>query len=138
MPAPLPVVANSRALDSAAALFDAASAARRRGNTVEAAGLYRDLESRFPASAEARLSIALVARMQLDLGEASEAAAGFGSYLATGDRALREEAMAGRALAFQRLGRAADEMEGWRELLRAYPASAYAKVARARLEQDLP
>jgi hypothetical protein len=76
--------------------------------------------------------------MQLDLGETAAAASGFASYLATGDRALREEAMAGRAIALGRLGRTSDESAAWRELLRAYPGSSYAKVARTRLGQDLP
>jgi outer membrane protein assembly factor BamD (BamD/ComL family) len=130
--------ANVKPPDSASSLFEEASAARRRGRMLEAAGLYRDLEARFPASPEARLSIAVVARMELDLGEAAAAASGFGAYLATGDRALREEAMAGRAIALGRLGRTSDEVAAWRELLRAYPGSSYANVARTRLEQDLP
>jgi hypothetical protein len=136
-----PAVAEERnvlPVDSASSLFDEASAARRRGRTLEAAGLYRDLQARFPASAEARLSVAVVARMELDLGEAAAAASDFAAYLATGDRALREEAMAGRALALGRLGRTGDEAAAWRELLRAYPGSSYAPVARTRLEQDLP
>jgi hypothetical protein len=123
---------------SASTLFDDANAARHRGNTVEAAGLYRDLQARFPESQEARLSIAVVARMQLDLGETTAAASEFEAYLATGDGALREEAMAGRAIALGRLGRTAAEIEVWRDLLRAYPLSGYAGVARKRMGQDLP
>jgi len=134
---PIPVPsANPRPRDSAAILFDDANAARRRGNTVEAASLYRDLQARFPASAEARLSIAVVARMQLDAGETAAAASGFSAYLATGDRALREEAMAGRAMAFGRLGRSREEADAWRELLRAYPRSGYAGLAKTRMGQD--
>jgi TolA-binding protein len=139
--APAPIAAEERSAkprESASTLFDDANAARRRGRMLEAAGLYRDLQARFPASAEARLSVAVVARMQLDLGETASAASGFAAYLATGDRALREEAMAGRAIALGRLGRTSDESAAWRELLRAYPGSSYAKVARSRLGQDLP
>jgi hypothetical protein len=141
LPEPGPATAEDRnvdAIDSPSSLFDEANAARRRGRMVEAAGLYRDLEARFPASPEAQLSIAVVARMELDLGESAAAAAGFSAYLATGDRALREEAMAGRAMALGRLGRTIDEAAAWRDLLRAYPGSSYATVARTRLEQDLP
>jgi TolA-binding protein len=138
-PQPPPIEeTNATPRDSASALFEDASAARRSGRMLEAAALYRDLEARFPASPEARLSMAVVARMELDLGEAAAAASGFAAYLATGDRALREEAMAGRAIALGRLGRADAEAAAWRDLLRAYPGSSYAKVARARLGQDLP
>ena len=82
--------------------------------------------------------MAVVARMQLDGGEPKSAASGFASYLATHDRALREEAMAGLALALGRLGRSRDELDAWRDLLRAYPRSAYANIARSRLGQDAP
>ena len=139
--APMPVPSGEppgKPRDSASAIFEGASAARRRGNWVEAAELYRDLEVRFPSSPEAWLSIAVVARMQLDLGETAAAAAGFATYLATGDRALREEAMAGRAIALGRLGRAREETEAWRELALAYPSSGYMSLARTRLRQDFP
>jgi TolA-binding protein len=131
-------VENPTPRDSASALFEDASAARRGGRMLEAAALYRDLEARFPASPEARLSMAVVARMELDQGETAAAASGFAAYLATGDRALREEAMAGRAIALGRLGRTEDEATAWRDLLHAYPSSSYAKVARTRLGQDSP
>jgi len=127
----------ARVSDSPSALLDRAGASRRQGNLLEAAGLYRDLQSRFPGSAEARLSIAIVARMQLDLGENAAAVSGFEAYLDVGDRALREEAMAGRAIALGRLGRT-EELDAWRRLVRAYPNSGYAKIARKRLGQDFP
>ena len=123
---------------SASTLFDDANAARHRGSTVEAAGLYHDLQARFPESQEGRLSIAVVARMQLDLGETTAAVSGFEAYLATGDEALREEAMAGRAIALGRLGRIVAEVDAWGDLLRAYPRSSYVGVARTRTGQDLP
>lgn len=123
---------------SPSSLLDRAGTARRKGNLLEAAALYRDLQARFPASPEARLSLAIVARMQLDLGQPASAVSGFDAYLDAGERALREEAMAGRAIALGRLGRTADEVEGWRALLRAYPSSGYAHLARKRLGQDFP
>jgi hypothetical protein len=126
----------TRVSDSPSALLDRAGASRRQGNLLEAAGLYRDLQARFPGSAEARLSIAIVARMQLDLGENAAAVSGFEAYLDAGDRALREEAMAGRAIALGRLGRTTEELDAWRRLVRAYPNSGYAKVARKRIGQD--
>ncbi len=123
-------------VDTASDLFERANAARARGSLFESAALYHDLEERFPRSAEARLSIAVMARMQLDRGENAAALDGFGAYLTTGDSPLRQEAMEGRALALQRLGRRAEENDAWRELLRAYPMSASATLARRRLGQD--
>ena len=79
-----------------------------------------------------------MARMQLDRRETAAALAGFNAYYATGDRALREEALEGRAIALQRLGRIEEEKQAWQELLRAHPNSAYAGVARKRLGQDVP
>ena len=127
----------SSASDTAASLFDRASAARRKGSS-EAGALYRELVTRFPKSAEARLSLAVVARMQLDGGDAAGALAGFDAYLATGDASLREEAMAGRAVCLQRLGRGEEERRAWSDLLRSYPRSGYAAMAHKRLGGDQP
>jgi hypothetical protein len=118
---------------SAATLFDQASSARRQGRIAEALRLYASLRERFITSPEARLSLALVARMRLDQGEPEAAIDGFEAYLATFDGALREQAMAGRALALGRLGLTSQEKAGWRDLLRAYPNSSYAELAERRL-----
>lgn len=123
---------------SAPALFDRATDARRRGRTGEARVLYRSLQQSHPESEEARLSLAVMARMHLDSGDARAALEGFDAYLATGDRALREDALVGRALAHERLGRTSDAARAWRALLTAYPGSAYARTARERLGGGLP
>jgi TolA-binding protein len=133
---PIVVSATPPLLETPASFFERANAARRKGNSAEAATVYRDLESRFPRSAEARLSVALLARLQLDRGEAQPALAGFTSYLAQGDRSLREESMAGRAMALGRLGRSAEASQAWRDLLQAYPTSGYATVAKKHFEQE--
>ncbi len=117
-------------------LFERANRARHQGDAPAAGLLYRALQARFPRSAEARLSLALMARMQLDQGHDAAALASFDAYLATPDRALREEAMAGRAHALAKLGRTRASEQAFAELLRAYPDSAYAALARRRLGQQ--
>jgi hypothetical protein len=130
------VVAEDTAIMTASSLFHRANSARHEGRGGEAMRLYQLLRSEFPTSAEARLSLALAARMQLDSGRLGDAVAGFDAYLATRDRALREQAIAGRALALGRLERTRDELSAWRDLLRDYPDSSYATLAAQRLRQD--
>jgi TolA-binding protein len=131
-PAPAPTAVE---VETPSSVFERANAARRRGDVAGALAAYRELQSRHGSSAEARLSVALLARMQLDRGDAAGALAGFEAYLRTGDGSLREEAMAGRALALQRLGRISEARQAWSDLLRAYPRSAYARFAE-KLNQD--
>ncbi len=119
---------------TATALFDCANAARRRGAWAEV--LYRELQARFPESAEARLSFAIVARMQLDADDAASAIANFETYLSMADGALHEQSMAGLALAWRRLGDRERERQSWLALLGAYPRSSYAALARQRLAPD--
>lgn len=118
----------------ASGLFAEAGAARRAGEHGRAAALYRDLVSRFPASSEAASARIALGRMLLDDGDASGALAEFDAYLLVGG-ALAEEAMAGRARALGRLGRAAEERAAWTTLLSARPRSIHAERARARLQE---
>ena len=124
--------------ETAAALFERANVARRQRHTTDASALYGELRSRYPSSAEARLALGLVARMELDRGHASAALADYNAYLATGSPGLREEALAGRALALGRLGQTEEERQTWSQLLTAYPQSSYARLASRRLAQDNP
>jgi tetratricopeptide (TPR) repeat protein len=117
---------------TAAALFERANLARRRGRLAQASGLYQDLRARFPRSAEALLSVALSARLQLDDGELQAALEGFRRYLRSDHRVLREQALAGVAIALLRLDRPLEADAAFAALLRAYPDSAYARLARRR------
>ena len=111
------------------------------GLTLDTAGalaLYDDLERQYPASSEARLANATTARLLLDQGNAGGALSRFDSYLASGAGELREEAMAGRATALERLGREDEESRAWALLLASYPRTPYAAHARARVGRSLP
>jgi TolA-binding protein len=118
---------------TAASLFDEASAARRRGDYTAAFALHHDLESKFPGSREAQESRGAMARLLLDRGDDAAAMDMFESYLNAGGGGLREEAMAGRAEALDRLGRSVDARRAWQELLEAFPLTTYADHARARM-----
>lgn len=116
----------------AAALFAEANAARLAGRR-DASALYEQLQREFPSSPEAKLSHAVLARIHLDRGSAAAALEGFDAYIAGGGGALGEDALAGRALAFEKLGRLDDERAAWAQLLEHYPRSGYATMARRRL-----
>ena len=124
-------------ITSAAEAFSRANLARREGKVKEAVRLYRTLQERFAGSSEELVSRVALGRLLLDrLGDSRGALVQFNSYLASpGSGALREEAMVGRALALARLGRAAEERAAWSALLAAWPKSAHAKHARARLAE---
>ncbi|MET0412353.1 MAG: tetratricopeptide repeat protein, partial [Polyangiaceae bacterium] len=139
----LPVTGEARRVDdtgpaiiTASSLFHRANSARREGLSSEALSNYERLRAEFPGSAEARLSLVLAARMHLDSGRLGDAVAGFDTYIATRDRSLREQALAGRAIALGRLGRTREELAAWQSLLLDYPDSSYAAVASQRLRQD--
>lgn len=121
---------------SAADLFSSANAARRRGDAAGAIALYGRLQSEYSSSDEALLSHVLAARVRLGRGEYAQAIRQFDRYL---DRApggsLAEEALHGKASAFQQLGNTAQEQAVWRELLRRFPSSVYAVKARERLAE---
>lgn len=120
---------------TAAQLFAQANEARRRGDEALAVRQYGALQRRFPRAPEASLSHVALGRLYLDrLGDPTRALAEFDQYLAGGrEGALSEEALVGRALALQGLGRAADEKVAWQELLAVFPNSLSAVRARDRL-----
>lgn len=120
--------------DGASQLFQSESDARRRGNLAEVLSLHTQLTSRYPASREAQVSRMMVGRMLLDHGDAAGALSAFDAYLRNGGGDLREDALAGRAMALDRLGRSDEAVGAWGQLLDAYPGTAYGAHARARVE----
>jgi TolA-binding protein len=118
----------------AAALFDAAAQARRRGDHGLALDLHRELVMRFPQSREARVSHATMGQLLLDHGDARGALASFDAYRAGGAGPLDEPVLVGRATALDRLGRADEARAAWSALVAAFPRTPYASHARARLE----
>jgi len=126
-----------RSSSSASELFNRANVAQRDGAAADAARLYTELERSFPGSPEELVARVLLGRLLLDrLDDAHSALAQFDSYLANPDHdALGEEALIGRALALEHLGRHAEERSAWEVLLGAYPRSSYAEPARTRLDE---
>jgi hypothetical protein len=122
---------------TASGLFDSANAARRAGDTTTALARYDALDVQFPQTAEARVAKATTGKLLLDRGDAAGALSRFDAYLASGASELREESMAGRATALERLGRGDDEVRAWAALLAAYPVTPYAVHARARVGRSL-
>jgi len=126
---------------SASTLFEQAATARHAGDHPRAADLYRSLIQAFPESPEADAALILFGRMQLDDGDEADAVVLLDRYLqsigAKGTkgttRVLEQDALVGRALALERLGRAADASQAWLALLQSYPNSAHADRARIHL-----
>jgi hypothetical protein len=122
---------------AAAELFAAANLARREREPAAAVRLYRELARVYPRSEEAQVARVALGRLLLDrVGDARGALREFNAYLALpAQRALREDAVIGKALALGRLGRAREERSAWQALLAEFPASAYAERASARLQE---
>lgn len=117
----------------AAAMFQEASVARRRGEHARAATLYRELGERFPSAPEAATAQVTFARMLLDDGDPAAAVPLFDRYLARGKTTLREEALVGRARALSQLGRTDGERAAWELLKAEFPGSLHVHRADARL-----
>jgi len=125
---------------TAEALFEQGEKLRREGHLQAAIATYRRLQTRFPATAEARLSFALSGQLLLEQGRPTEALAQFDRHLSLdGQREevgeVGEEALAGRATALEQLHRTLEAIGAWKSLLARYPRSVYAERARARVEQ---
>jgi tetratricopeptide (TPR) repeat protein len=131
-PAPRPAAA--RPTVTAAALFERAGTLRREGRADAAIAAYRRLQATFPDARETALSFALAGQLLLERGRAKEALAQFDRHPKAGGD-VGEEALVGRADALERLGRNADAVAAWKNLLERHPGSIYAARARARLAQ---
>jgi hypothetical protein len=143
LPGPSPSAAASAAapafgaapvVDGPTPIFAAETEARRRGDTARLLDLHAQLVARYPQSREAQVSRMMVARMLLERGDAAGALPGFDAYLRVGSGELREDALAGRATALDRLGRDDEGRAAWRTLLDQYPNTAYGAHARSRVE----
>jgi TolA-binding protein len=115
-------------------LFDAETIARHHGDYARVFALHHELDQRFPRSRETQVSRATVGHLQLDRGDPTAALTDFDAYLAGGSGNLGEEAMVGRAMALDRLGRSDEASVAWRALVAAFPDTPYAAHARARVE----
>jgi len=118
-------------------LFASANEARRRGDSVQAVKLYRQLQQQFPGTREETTSRVLLGRLLLDRGEdPAQSLALFARYLSESPNGtLAEEARLGRAQALTRLGRTQEERLAWQELLSSHPKSIHAERARKRLDE---
>jgi TolA-binding protein len=137
LPEPLPSskVRLSDKVPSAAELFASANRARHDKRDAEAIRLYRELQTRYPDSREARASRVTLGQLLLDTKDPSRALGEFDGYLKDGSQgAVTEEAIVGRARALEKLGRTAEERAAWQELLAQFPSSVHAAQARERLD----
>jgi TolA-binding protein len=135
---PEPVQPSVVAEPDALTLFSRAHRERVQGETASAIRDFRMVIARYPAAREAALAIAALGRLLLDRGEATSALEAFDAYLTSADTVLREDVLAGRATALEKLGRTTAERSAWEALLRDYPSSVYAPRARTRLESLAP
>ncbi len=119
---------------TAAELFAHARTLRLNGNQAGALAIYRRLQRGYGDSREGRLSYLVVGRLWLERGRPDLAAPQFSRYLDTAGSAS-EEALVGRATAFGRMGRSAEEVADWRTLVSEHPQSVYLNRARSRLEE---
>jgi TolA-binding protein len=136
---PAPAVARAaRAAPTltAAALLRQAGDARRSGDTDRAVALYRRLQADFANSSEALLARVALGSLLVERGRARDALLQFDRYLAAAPHGvLTPEALYGRARALTALGDGAAAELAWQRLLRDFPGSAYAPLARRRIAE---
>ncbi|HVZ71591.1 MAG TPA: tetratricopeptide repeat protein [Polyangia bacterium] len=120
--------------ETADEIFADANRARRAGDDARALRRYAELSRAFPGSRQEMTARVIVGDLSLGRGAARDALTSFDSYLAANpDGTLAEEARVGRARALEELGRADEEREAWRQLLRRHPDSVQTERARERL-----
>ena len=126
--------ARAAAQVTAASLLRQAGDARREGEAERALTLYRRLQGDFAGTSEATLSQVPLGGLLFERGRAREALAQFDRYLDSVPRGvLVPEALYGRARALAALGDRPEEQRTWQRLLRDFPTSAYAPLARRRI-----
>jgi tetratricopeptide (TPR) repeat protein len=128
---PLAVLRERRA----EALFARANAERAARRNDEALADYAQLERAFPRTRNALASRISRADLLRRMDQPQQALEVYQGYLgAQPDGALAEEARAGIAVSYQRLGREEQERAAWQELLDHHSGSLHARRARARLQ----
>lgn len=133
---PAEVEAPAAQEETASSLFAGANNERRHSHAAAAIALYQELQSRFPASEEARVSHVSLGRLLLERSMWSEGLSQLDDYLATvPDGMLAPEALFGKARALGMLGRLDEERSQWVALLTKFPDSVYAAQARRRIEE---
>jgi TolA-binding protein len=130
-----PAAAAVRVRSGAAQLFRQANQERREGRFDRALASYRTLQRAQPRTQEATLSFLSMGELYLERDRPEAALAAYDSYLKTGDAALAEEALVGKASALERLGRGGAERAVWVTLLARHPQSDYRWRAQQRLDQ---
>jgi tetratricopeptide (TPR) repeat protein len=121
---------------SARELFARANLLRRQGRSADAAGLYRLLLELYPNSREVGPTrLALAKHLQ-----ATDPAAALAQYraLAANGGALRAEALWGISETAMKLGTSALAEQALSDLVREFPESPYAEVARGRTLHGSP
>src|SRR6187402_1049765 len=130
-PAPKAVLSSS-----ASELFARANLNRRQGHGAEAASLYQLLLERYPSSREdgpARLALAKYYQAK----QPEQALAQFRAVAGSGG-ALRAEALWGISEVATSLGQRSLAEQALADLIREFPDSPYAEVARTRTTHGLP
>lgn len=124
----------SARVPTAAELFANATAARREKKDDEAIRLYRELQRRYPDSREAKASRVVLGQLLLDRTDPNQALGEFDRYLDGGAKgAVTEEALVGRAVALQKLGKREEERAAWQQLLAKFPNTVHAARAKERI-----
>ena len=114
--------------DGPAALFAEAVAERQQGRAQYSIASFRALERRFPDSREAVVSLISLGDLLLGTGSVADALTVFESYLLHAPNGtLVPEALAGKARALGRLGRATEAEAIRREIARRFPDFPYAQ-----------
>jgi hypothetical protein len=119
-----------------AALFTRANTLRRVGQNSEALGLYQAIIDKFPSAPEAPLSRLALAKLLA--GSNPARALVHYQVLASHTGPLRAEGLWGVAEAARLLGQTAVEQRALGELIREFPSSPYAVVARERIQNGHP
>jgi TolA-binding protein len=120
-------------------LFAQAVEARRAGHADRAISLFRELQTTYPATSEARVTLLSLGDLLMGRADPASALAAFDEYLERNPQgALVPEALNGRARALTALGRRHDAEETLRDLDTRLPGSPYTRAHGALRESVRP